>query len=142
MWLFQIVADLVEELFHGFAVAALYYLLKHCEFVFDVVELLIGARIEENLLQEVVVLRHQAVGNSHVTLECGAGRILVLHHTSKHQRACKRNRQRECYGLIVLIECVFEDVEMQLAIEVLEEHLAQMIALGDDDGILVREIAE
>jgi hypothetical protein len=37
----------------------------------------------------------------------------------------------------VLLERIFEDVEVQVLIEVAEERLAEMVTFGDDDGILV-----
>ena len=40
----------------------------------------------------------------------------------------------------MLVEGVFEDVELELLVEVLEEDAAQVVALGDDDGVLVAQV--
>ena len=42
----------------------------------------------------------------------------------------------------MLVEGVLEDVEFELLVEVLEEDAAQVVALGDDDGVLVAQVAE
>ena len=42
----------------------------------------------------------------------------------------------------MFVEGVFEDVESEALVQVLEEHLAQMVALADDDGILIAQVAQ
>ena len=101
-----------------------------------------GVGVEEDFLEQVVVFRHQSVSNDHVALEGGAWGILVLHHACKHEGARKWYRQRIGDGLVVFLKTVFAHMQMQLVIEVAEKHLSQMVAFGDDDGVLVAQIAE
>ena len=101
-----------------------------------------GVGVEEDFLEQVVVFRHQSVSNGHVTLEGGAWGILVLHHACKHEGARKWYRQRIGDGLVVFLKTVFAHMQMQLVIEVAEKHLSQMVAFGDDNGVLVAQIAE
>ena len=42
----------------------------------------------------------------------------------------------------MFIEGVLKDIELQTLVEVLEEHLTQMVTLADDDGILIAQVAE
>ena len=98
--------------------------------------------IEQDLLQEVVVFVKHALGNAHMALEGGARSILMLHHCSKDEGRHERNGERIGHRLIVLLERVFIDVESQALIEVLEENAAHIVALADDDGILLAELLQ
>ena len=71
-----------------------------------------------------------------MAFECGARRILVLHHRRKGESRHKRDGKRVCHGLVVLLERIFEDVQAQALIQVFKEYLAQMVAFLDDDGVL------
>ena len=42
----------------------------------------------------------------------------------------------------MLVERVFEDVQLQRLVEVLEEDAAQVVAFGDDDGVLRAQVVE
>ena len=50
-----------------------------------------GVGIEEDFLQQVVILIEHALGDTHVALECGTRRILMLHHGSKDKRGDEGN---------------------------------------------------
>ena len=108
----------------------------------DALDLCRRAWVEENLLQEVVVLAQHAPGDGHVALEGGAGRVLVLHDGCKDEGGHEGDGERVGDGFVVLLEAVLEDVQLQRAVEVLEEDASQVVALGDDDGILVAQVVE
>ena len=61
----------------------------------------------------------------------------MLHDSGKHQRRRKRNRERIGYREVMLLKTVFLDMEVERVVKVAEECLAEMVALGDDDGVLV-----
>ena len=71
--------------------------------------------VEEDFLKEVIVLIEHSLGDSHVALEGSTRRILMLHHSSKHEGRDKGDRQRISHRLIVLLEGIFVDVQAQLA---------------------------
>ena len=101
-----------------------------------------GIGVKEDFLQQVVILVQHALGDTHVALERGARCILMLHHSSKHERRDKGDRQRIGHRLIVLLEGIFVDIQAQLLIEVLEEDTPHVVALADDDGILLGELLQ
>ena len=101
-----------------------------------------GAGIEQDFLQQVVVFAEQAAGNVHVFLERGARRLLMLHDGGEDEGGHERDAERIGHRLVMLLEGVFEDVQLQRLVEVLEEDAAQVVALGDDDGVLVAQVAE
>ena len=100
------------------------------------------ARIEEDFLQKVIVLVQYSLGDGHVALEGGARCILMLHHRGKDEGRYERDGKRVGHGVVVLIEGVFKDVQSQSLVEVLEENLAHVVALADDDGILGAQLVE
>ena len=51
----------------------------------------------------------------------------MLHHRCKNKRRDKRNRQRISYRLIMLIESIFEDIEAERLVKVLEENFSQVV---------------
>ena len=112
------------------------------QFEADVLYLRRGAGIEQDFLQQVVIFREQAAGDGHVLLERGARRLLVLHHGGEDEGGHEWDAERIGHRLVVLVEGVFEDVQLQRLVEVLEEDAAQVVALGDDDGVLVAQVAE
>ena len=66
----------------------------------------------------------------------------MLHHRCKNKRRDKRNRQRISYRLIMLVESIFEDIETERLVKVLEENFSQVVTFADDDSILAAQIAE
>ena len=77
-----------------------------------------------------------------MSLEGGARRILGLHHGGKHEGGDEGDGEGVGYGLVVLVEGVLEDVEPEALVEVLEEDLAHVVALADDDGVLGAQLVE
>ena len=100
------------------------------------------ARVEEDLRQQVVVFGKQSAGDVHMALEGGTRGVLMLHRGSEHHRRGEGDAQRVGHHLVVLLEGVFADVEAQVGIDVFEEDLAQVVALRDDDGVLLLQLAE
>ena len=101
-----------------------------------------GAGIEEHFLQQEVVFREQAAGDGHVLLERGARRLLVLHDGGEDEGGDERDGERVGHRLVMFLKGVLEDVQLQRLVEVLEEDASQVVALGDDDGVLVAQVAE
>ena len=93
--------------------------------------------VEEDFLQQVIIFVEHALGYLHVALEGGARSILVLHHCRKGKGAHERNTQRVSHRLVVLIKCILMQTQPQLLVEVLEEYLAHVVTLLDDDCILL-----
>lgn len=112
------------------------------QFVTDFPDLTTHARIEKDFAQERVVFSEHSFGNGHVALKGGSGSVLMLHDGRKHEGGDEGGAQRIGNGFIVSIEGVLTDVKSQAAVEVLEEDAAHIVALRDDDGILVRQGAE
>ena len=142
MALLYLGAYLGEVLPHTLSVALIDDLEQLLELTTDVLDLAGGAGVEENLLQQVVVLTEQPLGNGHMLLEGGTGRFLLLHDGGKDEGAHEGDGERVGHGLVVFVEGVLEDVEPEALVEVLEEDLAQVVALADDDGVLIAEVAE
>ena len=94
-------------------------------------------RIEKDFLQEIIILIQHTLGYLHVALEGSTRCILMLHHSRKGKGADKRNTQRVSHRLVVLVESIFMQTQSQLLIQVLEEDLAHVVALLDDDRILL-----
>src|SRR5574344_1914663 len=78
--LFQILTDGSEEGLHFFSILVFDNLQQVTQFFPDLFQLLRRERVEQNLLQKVIVLRHQPLGNSHVPFECGTRSLLMTHH--------------------------------------------------------------
>ena len=131
-----------EVLLHACGIVVFDDLQQLFQLAADVLHLAGGAGVEEDLLQQVVVFAEQALGYGHVLLEGGARGLLLLHDGGKHEGAHEGDGERVGHGLIVLVEGVLEDVEPEPLVEVLEEDLAQVVALADDDGVLVAQVAE
>ena len=138
--LFEVLAHGVEVCLHGVGVAAFDYGAEFLEAFADALELVGGVGVEEDFAQQVVVLAHQSVGYGQMPLECGAGCILMFHDASEHESGGKRYGERVGYGLVVLGEGVFLDMEIKPLVYVAEEYLAEMVTLGYDDGVFVAEI--
>ena len=66
----------------------------------------------------------------------------MLHDSSKDEGRNEGNTQRVGHRLVMLFEGVFVDVQAQFLVEVLEEDAAPIVALADDDGILLRELLQ
>ena len=101
-----------------------------------------STRVEQDFLQQEVVFAHHSLGDSHVALESSTRCILMLHHRSEGKGGNKRDRQGVSHGFIVLLECIFKNVQSQSLIQILEENLAQMVAFLDDDGIFRTQLVE
>ena len=101
-----------------------------------------GVGIEKDLLQQVVVFGEHAPGYLHVALESCARRILRLHDGGKDEGRDEGDAQRVSHRAVVLVERIFVDMEPETLIEVLEEDAAHVVALTDDDRVLLRELVE
>ena len=66
----------------------------------------------------------------------------MLHDSSEHEGRHKGDTQRVSHRLVVLLEGVLIDVQAQLLIKILEEDAPHIVALADDDGILLRELLQ
>ena len=66
----------------------------------------------------------------------------MLHAGGEHHGRHERDGQRVGDGLVVAVEGVFVQVEAQRAVEVLEERLAEVVALADDDGVMLAQLLE
>ena len=66
----------------------------------------------------------------------------MLHDGGEDERAHEGDAERVGHGLVVLLEGVLIDVESQLLVEVLEEDAAHVVALADDDGVLLAQLVE
>ena len=66
----------------------------------------------------------------------------MLHDCRKDEGRNERNGQGICHGIVVLIEGIFEDVQSQSLIQILEENLSHVVALADDDGIFCTQLVE
>ena len=108
----------------------------------DLRDLIMSIGVEEYLLKQVVILVEHALGNAHVALEGGARCILVLHDGGKDEGAHEGDAERIRHRLVVLLEGVLVDVQPQTLIEVLEEDAPHVVALADDDGVLLRELLQ
>lgn len=54
----------------------------------------------------------------------------MLHDTGKNQCRHKRNRERISHCIVVLLEGVFEDVQIQCVVQVFKENLTHVVAFG------------
>ena len=104
--------------------------------------MVLGTRVEKNFAQQAVVLAEYALGNLQVPLERGARRVLVLHDGGEHKGGHERDTQGVGHRLIVFVERVFAHVQAEPAVEVAEEDAPHVVALVDDDGVLVAQAAQ
>ena len=141
-YLSDILSDLRQIPLHALGILVLDDGEEVLQFRADVGYLRRGTGVEEYLLQQKVIFAEQAAGNVHMFLERSARRFLVLHDGGKDESGHERDGQRVGHRLIMLLEGVFKDVQLQRLVEVLEEDAAQMVAFGDDDGVLVAQVAE
>ena len=61
----------------------------------------------------------------------------MLHHGGEGKGAHEWDTQRVSHRLVVLVEGIFMKAQSQLLVEILEEYLAHIVALLDDDCILL-----
>jgi len=66
----------------------------------------------------------------------------MLHHCRKHEGRNKWYGKRVGHRIVVLIKGVFEDIQSQSLIQILEENLSHVVALADDDGILGTQLVK
>ena len=140
--LFYLLPNLRQIPFHPLRVLVGDDFQQLLQFEADVLHLGGGAGIEEHFLQQEVIFAEQAAGNVHVLLERGARRLLVLHDGGEDEGGHERDAERVGHRLVMFFKGVLEDVQLQRLVEVLEEDAAQVVALGDDDGVLVAQVAE
>ena len=138
----DVVTNLREIALHAVGIALVDDLEELLELGTYLGHLVVGVGVEENLLQQVVVLIENAFGNAHMTLEGGARRVLVLHDGGKDEGGDEGDGERVGHRLVVLLEGVLVDVQPELLVEVLEEDAPHVVALADDDGILLAELLE
>lgn len=103
----------------------------------DGLELARGVGIEQNLAEQVVIFRHESAGDVEMAFECRARGVLMFHDAGKGEGGRKGYRQGVGDGVVVLGKGVFLDVEPEPRVEVTEEDAAKVVALLDDDGVLV-----
>lgn len=140
--LFDVSPQAGEVFLHGGTVFPGHDVLEVGQVLLYLFQLFAGVGVEENFADQVVVFREEAAGNVHVLLEGGTRGVLVLHDGGEYHGRGKRYGERVGYRLVVLLEGVLKDVEMQAAVQVFEENFSQMIRFGDDDGVLLGEVAE
>lgn len=140
--LFDILPDLRQIPLHALGILVLDDGEEVLQLGADVGHLRRGTGVEEYLLQQKVIFAEQAAGNVHMFLERSARRFLVLHDGGKDEGGHERDAERVGHRLIVLLEGVFKDVQLQRLVEVLEEDAAQVVAFGDDDGVLRAQVVE
>ena len=68
--------------------------------------------------------------------ECRAGSLLMFHNRGEHQRRSEWNRERISYGFVMLFKTVFEYIQSQSLVNILEKDFAHVVAFGNDDCIL------
>ena len=66
----------------------------------------------------------------------------MLHDGGEDEGRHERYRQRVGHRLVVLLEGVLIDVKTELLVEVLEEDAPHVVALADDDGVLLGELLQ
>ena len=66
----------------------------------------------------------------------------MFHRGYEDERRGEGDAERLGHDAVVLVEGVFEDVQLEPAVEVLEEDPPEVVALGDEDGVLVHQVAE
>ena len=75
-----------------------------------------------------------------MAFEGGARRVLMLHDSGEYESGCEGDGKGVGDGLVVLLECVFFHVELQLVVEILEEDPPEMVTLLYYDGVLVAQV--
>ncbi len=113
IFLFDILADAGKVGFHSLAVVMLDDVKKfrHLRLYFH--QLLRSVGVEEDLADKVIVFRHETACYLHVAFESRARRFLMLHHSGKCQCGGKGYGERIGYGFIMLLECVFYNVQVE-----------------------------
>ena len=84
--LLDVTSNLGQILLHVFFITGVDDFDNLFHLLTNLLHLSFGVGVEEDFSQEGVILRKNAFGNLHVTLEGGAGRILMLHHGCKGKR--------------------------------------------------------
>ena len=101
----------------------------------DLLDMVLGAGVEEDLTEEGVVLAQHASGYAEMALEGGTGGILVLHDGTEDEGADEGYGETVGHGFVVLLEGVLVDVQTETAIEVEEEYTTKIVAFIDNNGI-------
>ena len=133
----HMISDFGKEEFHTLRILVVDDVDELSKLLSDLCHLTRCVWVEEDFLQQVIIFVEHALSYLHVALEGGARSILVLHHCRKGKGAHERNTQRVGHRLVVLIKCILMQTQPQLLVEVLEEYLAHVVTLLDDDCILL-----
>ena len=112
------------------------------EFLAYLAHLAGGVGIEKYLTQQRLVFIEHSLGYGHVALEGGAGCILRLHDGCKDEGADKGYAERVGHYLVVLFKGVLTDVKAELLVEVFKEYAPHIVAVRDNDGVLIAQRTE
>ena len=115
---------------------------KLLELFDDEVDLLRRIGVEEDFGEQIVVFAQEAARDGHVLFKGRTGCVLRLHHAGEGEGRNERDGERIGDGLIVLDEGVVVDVELQAGIDLAEKCLAEGVALFDDDGVVLAQVAQ
>ncbi len=138
----DVVANLLQVGLHAVAILLVDDFEQLLQLGTYLADLVVGVGVEEYFLQQVVVFVEHALGNSHVALEGGARRVLMLHDGGKDEGGNEGDGERVGHRLVVLLERVFVDVQPKPLVEVLEEDAPHVVALADDDGVLLGQLLQ
>ena len=134
--LFYVLSNFGKVGVHSLFVLVVDNLNKLLQLGTDVLHMVLCAWVEEDFSKQGVIFREHTSRYFVMTLEGGAGGILMLHDGREDEGADEGHGQRVCHGFVVLVEGVFVYIEAKASVEVHEEDSSHVIALGDDDGIL------
>ena len=126
--LLHIVANLCEISLHALGVLIVDDVYQFAEFFAYLCHLSAGVRVEQYLLQQIVVLVEHSFGYAKMALECCARRILMLHDGREDKGAYERRTERIGHRFVMLLECVLVDVETESGVEVLKEYATHIVA--------------
>ena len=86
----DIISDFRQIALHTIGILGVDNLQQLLELRTNLRHLVVGVRVKQDFLQQVVVLVQHTLGNAHVALEGGAGRILMLHHGREYECGYER----------------------------------------------------
>ena len=87
----DVVTDLRQVTLHAIGILRVDDLEQFLQLCAYLADLIVGIRVKEDFLKQVVVLIEHPLGNAHVTLEGGTWCILMLHHSCEDKRRYKRD---------------------------------------------------
>ena len=109
--LFNLLPNLRQILFHPFRILVFDDFEKVFQLGADIGYLSRSAWVEQNFLKQVIILAQQAFGDSHMFLERSSRSFLMLHYSREYESRDERDRKRVGYCLVMLVECVFENIK-------------------------------